>query len=208
MGVQIVDLRGQRKGGTGNRGPPPVKEQGGRVHRCPGSHEPCGMITGDAPRSQPRRPGPDPQRVDQQSGGHIHGILGHGESPEGEGGDIVITHGVSVAPGQVRRCSYPDMGAVRSRLRLFRRFVIFQQDARCITLQVVILIVAQCPDKGDKRAEAKQKRTGNENHENVHGEALVLRALRVTVIELVDMASAAIKGVANPASASGMAIML
>lgn len=88
------------------------------------------------------------------------------------------------------------------------RVIILQQDPGGIACRVIILIRPERPNKSKQRPKTKDQRTGHKDHKYVHGIAFVLRAFRVTVIELLDIARAAISGVANPASASGIATML
>lgn len=76
-----------------------------------------------------------------------------------------------------------------------------------VAFHIVVLVVAYRPYKSGQGAKAQKQRTGDEYDENVHS-YLARRALRVTVIELVDIARAAIKGEAKPQTARGIATML
>ena len=107
--------------------------------------------------------------------------------------------------------------------------VVVDGPPRC-TVQIVILAAFQGPEEGEESQSTKAKRNGNEVDENVHASftpcgigagpagmtnglsaparRLSLSALATTMIDDVDMATAAIRGVAYPASAIGTAKML
>lgn len=86
---------------------------------------------------------------------------------------------------------------------------ILAQDAVAVAFGVFELPRPQCPKEGQQTKPAKNKRYWDQDGEHFHGEPYFsLRALSVTVSEEVDMASAAISGVARPASATGTAITL
>ena len=86
--------------------------------------------------------------------------------------------------------------------------VLVTEDAAGIALRVVVLVGLHRVDEEGKPGTSEQQRDGDKEDENVHGGYLSLSALSDTVIELADMAKAAISGVARPATASGTATIL
>mgnify|MGYP000571980156 CR=1 FL=1 len=86
--------------------------------------------------------------------------------------------------------------------------IIARQDAPSIALGVVILTRAERPEKRNKPNPPEQKRDGDQIDKDIHDLPLRRSALSDTVMELSDIARAAANGVANPAKAIGMAIML
>ena len=77
-----------------------------------------------------------------------------------------------------------------------------------IALGVVELTAAQEPPKSPQPNRAQKERHGDQKAKNFHGTYRTLNALSDTVIEEVDIARAAIRGVASPAIAKGTAMML
>ncbi len=73
-----------------------------------------------------------------------------------------------------------------------------------IAFQVVKLATPQAPDKGPETEQSKEQRNRDQGAEDRH-DFLSLSALSTTRMEEPDIASAAIRGVTNPASARGMA---
>jgi len=99
----------------------------------------------------------------------------------------------------------------RSPASRFRMIVPFRaEDPFGIALGIVVLPAAQRPDEGQEAKPAKPQRDRNEKAEDFHLPPLYRSrsAFSVTLIELSDMASAAIRGVAKPAMAMGTATML
>lgn len=86
--------------------------------------------------------------------------------------------------------------------------VIARQDAPCVPFRVIILTRPKRPEKRDKSDPPEQKRDWDQIDEDVHDLPLRRSALSETVMELTDIARAAANGVAKPAKAIGMAIML
>lgn len=86
--------------------------------------------------------------------------------------------------------------------------IILHQNPRGAALGVVVLGTAHCPQKTDQTDPAKDQGHRDQNNQNVHLTHLIRIAFNSTVNEDADMASAASKGVAKPASAIGMAIRL
>lgn len=86
--------------------------------------------------------------------------------------------------------------------------VVFGKDPPGIAFKVFILVVPQAPKKGRETQSAKDQRYRDQDNKDVHSLPFSRSALSRTVIEDVDIAIAAIKGVAKPASAIGTAIML
>ena len=87
------------------------------------------------------------------------------------------------------------------------RIVFIHQYSRRIAFRIVILAASHRPHKGRKRSKAQDQRAGDEYDQIVH-RRLQRPALRITTSELVDIAMAAMSGVAIPATASGTAIAL
>ena len=87
------------------------------------------------------------------------------------------------------------------------RVVFIHQYSCRVAFRIVILAASHCPDKGDKSTKSKDQRARDEYDQNVHCR-LQRPALRMTKSELVDIAMAAMSGVAIPATASGTAIAL
>lgn len=93
----------------------------------------------------------------------------------------------------------------------------FAEDAARVAFGVVILVRAHRVDKGRQSAATQQQRNGDEIGKDAHGKDTFVgrgagyfrrSAFRDTVMEELDIASAAIKGVAKPAMARGTAITL
>ena len=80
------------------------------------------------------------------------------------------------------------------------------KEAFAAAVGVVILGAAQGPDETCEPQKTETDRDGNEDGEHVHRR--FRSALRETVSDESDMASAARKGVARPASATGTAMIL
>src|SRR5690606_40398395 len=80
------------------------------------------------------------------------------------------------------------------------------EDAFGVALGVVVLAVAQRPEKGQQPQRPQQQRYRDQEGQHLHQRNL--SAFSVTQIELADIASAAIRGVAKPAMAIGTARML
>jgi len=79
----------------------------------------------------------------------------------------------------------------------------------CIAIGVVELALFQHPAKRHQAKEAKAKADRDQDTENVHkGPYFKRSALSDTVMELDDMAKAAISGEHSPATASGTASTL
>lgn len=86
--------------------------------------------------------------------------------------------------------------------------IIARQDAPSIALGVIILARAERPEERNKPNPPEQKRDWDQIDKDIHDLPLRRSALSDTVMELSDIARAAANGVANPAKAIGMAIML
>lgn len=89
--------------------------------------------------------------------------------------------------------------------------VVVKKDALCRAVEVIILPGAERPEKGKDAHETKRKRKRNEEEKRVHAAPFAGRARRafsVTMIELADMAAAAISGVTSPKTATGIRVML
>lgn len=87
-------------------------------------------------------------------------------------------------------------------------WVFLHQNPRSTALGVVVLGTAHRPEKPDQSHTAKDQGRRDQNHQNVHLTHLIRMAFSSTVKDDADMARAANKGVAKPASATGMAIRL
>ena len=77
--------------------------------------------------------------------------------------------------------------------------------------EIVKLAVAQRPQEGGKSEAAERQREGREVHDDIHREPCArcaLSAFKVTKIEELDIAKAAMSGVTPPSTASGTAIRL
>lgn len=101
------------------------------------------------------------------------------------------------------------MGAFR---RWWRRgtVVVLEQDAVRRAVQVVELARLQGPKEGGETDQAEEQGDGDEIEQDGHARFPRLRrkALVITTMDDVDMATAAIKGVTKPAMASGMVTAL
>lgn len=86
--------------------------------------------------------------------------------------------------------------------------IIARQDTSCVPFGVIILTRPERPKKRNQSNPPEQKRDWDQIDENVHDLPLRRSALSDTVMELTDIARAAANGVAKPAKAIGMAIML
>lgn len=82
------------------------------------------------------------------------------------------------------------------------------EDAAAVPLRIVILATAQGIEKTRKANATQNQRNGYQISQDVHRGPRKRSAFNETVIEDVDMASAAINGVARPATAKGTAITL
>lgn len=91
-----------------------------------------------------------------------------------------------------------------SRFRVIVPFI--GQNALSIALGIVELPTLKRPKKRHQPKPAQPKRHRNEECDDLHQRSL--SAFSVTEIELADIASAAISGVAKPASAKGTAMVL
>ena len=83
--------------------------------------------------------------------------------------------------------------------------VVVAQDALRVAVRILVLTGAEGPEEPPQPREAEQERHRDEDGENVQ---LSLSAFSETQIDDADMASAAMIGVACPASARGMATAL
>lgn len=91
--------------------------------------------------------------------------------------------------------------------------VIVEQDAFRRALEVVILAAPQRPEKPGEPEKTEDKGGGDEKDEDIHLLPFVLprfsrSEFSVTVIEELDIATAATSGVTKPATASGTATAL
>ena len=86
------------------------------------------------------------------------------------------------------------------------RLVVIEQNPRRVSFDVLILIVSDRPKERYDAQSTKDQRHRNEDHKYIH--ARTLSAFRITRIEELDIANAAIRGLANPMTASGTAIAL
>ena len=82
------------------------------------------------------------------------------------------------------------------------------KDPLSITLGVLELVVFDRPEKSKQADAAQNERDRYKNRKNIHFIRPIRMEFSDTVIELADIASAAINGVASPASAKGTDIML
>ena len=83
---------------------------------------------------------------------------------------------------------------------------VVDQDTQRGAVQIVELLAVQRPEEGGEAGETKSQSDRNEDDKTGHRAApRSLRALPTTMIEELDMASAATSGVTIPASASGTA---
>lgn len=83
-----------------------------------------------------------------------------------------------------------------------------QQYTRGFAFWVVILIRLQRPDKGDQTSATEKQGNRDQNRKHIHFCNPTRAALKITVIEENDIANAAIRGVAYPATAIGIAMAL
>lgn len=81
------------------------------------------------------------------------------------------------------------------------------EDAAAVPLGVVVLPCAQGIDEPCKANATQQQRNRDEISQDIHDQR-TRSALSETVIDDDDIAKAAIRGVARPATASGTAITL
>lgn len=91
--------------------------------------------------------------------------------------------------------------------------VIVEQDALGRAFEVVILAAAQRPEKSGEPEKPEDKGGGHEEDEDIHRLPFALprfsrSEFSVTVIEELDIATAATSGVTKPATASGTATAL
>ena len=82
------------------------------------------------------------------------------------------------------------------------------EDPVGVAIRIVVLARADRPEKPGQPQPAQKDGNGDQVNEYVHDFPLSRKAFSDTVIELKDMAKAAARGVANPARAIGIAIML
>ena len=105
-------------------------------------------------------------------------------------------------------------GPISRPLHYFRLVVVraivkpVREDPLGIAFGVLELVVFDRPEKSKKADAAQYERDRYKNRKNIHFIRPIRMEFSDTVIELADMASAAISGVANPASARGTEIML
>jgi hypothetical protein len=92
MGVEVVDLRGEREGRAGQGRGATVEEEGGGVLCVRRSEEARGMVAGDAAAVERGGPGSDAERIDQQRRGGIEGGVGDLGGTESEVRDVVEGH--------------------------------------------------------------------------------------------------------------------
>ena len=83
-----------------------------------------------------------------------------------------------------------------------------RQYAAAVPIWVIILTRLHRIDEGSKPHTAKDQGNRDKIGQDIHRGYLSRSAFSDTVIEELDMANAAINGVANPATASGTAMML
>lgn len=91
------------------------------------------------------------------------------------------------------------------------RQIIVADRPPCGAFEIVKLAVAQRPQEGGKSEAAERQREGREVHDDIHREPFArcaLSAFKVTKIEELDIAKAAMSGVTPPSTASGTAIRL
>jgi hypothetical protein len=82
------------------------------------------------------------------------------------------------------------------------------EDTPRVTFGIIILVRPHRVDKRHKANPAQKQGNRYEIGQNFHINYLRRRAFRDTVMDEVDIANAAISGVANPATAKGTAIIL
>ncbi|SFB00675.1 hypothetical protein SAMN05421688_2311 [Poseidonocella pacifica] len=99
-------------------------------------------------------------------------------------------------------------GAIAPVFWFWTVFPIIRQHAPRIAFEIIVLTCAEGVEKRNQPCSAEAKRNGDQQDEYVHVRPPSLSALSDTVMELADMASAAINGVAKPATASGTASTL
>lgn len=99
------------------------------------------------------------------------------------------------------------MGVSRT-LLLWLVIIFVRQDALRISFGIVILVGAYGEDEKRQPEASKDQRNRYEIGKDIHADYLSLNAFKDTVIELNDMANAAINGVAKPATANGTAMIL
>ena len=90
--------------------------------------------------------------------------------------------------------------------RLWFVVVVGPQNPVSVAFGIVKLASPQGPEECQQTKCSQSKRHRNEENQHLHQRNLI--AFSVTRIEDVDMAKAAARGVANPASANGTAIVL
>ena len=92
-----------------------------------------------------------------------------------------------------------------------KRAILVMQYAFCRTFRVVKLATSQRPEECCESDQPHTQGDWNQEEEHAHSVGVflfTLSAFSVTTIDEPDMASAAINGVTNPASAIGTAMML
>lgn len=106
-------------------------------------------------------------------------------------------------------------GACGFLILLFVRLVVFivEQDALRRAFKIVILAAPERPEKTGETEKSENKRGRHEEDEDIHLASFLppkfsRSELSVTVIEELDIATAATSGVTNPATASGTATAL
>ena len=87
---------------------------------------------------------------------------------------------------------------------------VIAKDAMRVAVRVIILPVPERPEKGNEPESAEKQRNRDQDDQHFHGPGPYFSrsALSDTVIEDVDIARAAIKGVAKPRRATGTATAL
>jgi len=88
-----------------------------------------------------------------------------------------------------------------------RRLVV-QQNPRGIAFVVIILVRPDRPQKRDQPDSAQNQRYRNQDYQYIHHIHLIRWAFSKTVIDEIDMDSAAASGVQNPMIANGTEIRL
>ena len=85
---------------------------------------------------------------------------------------------------------------------------VFVKNSAAVTFGVIVLPASQSVQKSHQAKSSQYQRYRYKVRQNVHLRPRNRKAFKDTVIDDVDMASAAISGVAKPATASGTATTL
>lgn len=86
---------------------------------------------------------------------------------------------------------------------------VVEKNACGVSFRVVILLALKTPNEGSEPQRSKDQRDWYQNGKNIHsGLHRTRNAFNITVIDEVDIASAANSGVASPAKANGIATRL